>query len=322
MNTRLVEYIESSFLSPLLKKADITDISYNGVSLFYMDNLVGRRKADIEIDNETAINFLRQIANLSERQFSFSVPNLSISSGRYRINALHSSIVRVGDEKAVSFDIRIASNEMRITNDGKFMPSKVHEFLLYALNNNKSIVIGGSVGSGKTELQKYLISSFKENTRAIIIDDIQELDYMKRDEKLDITCWQIQPNNPNASISELVRVALRSNPDWLIVAESRGKEMVDLLNSVMTGHPIITTIHTSSLKHMPNRIAGMIQSSGSTEPYVDILRDVYDHFDVFVYLTREFKKDGTIERYVSSLGVSENGQIKTIYERSKNSEKD
>ena len=41
MNERLVNYIEESFLKPLLEIDTITDISYNGVSIFYMDNILG-----------------------------------------------------------------------------------------------------------------------------------------------------------------------------------------------------------------------------------------------------------------------------------------
>lgn len=317
MNEKLVNFIESSFLSSLLKDPQITDISFNGIDIFYMHNLLGRKKADINISLEEASNFIRQIANLSERQFSYSSPNLDISAGKYRINALHSSIVRVKDEKSLSFSIRIASSKLRIKPDSDFMPKKVNEYLLKALNENKSIVISGGVGSGKTELQKYLIANLKDYSRLIIIDDVQELDYLERKETLDITCWQLLPNNINASIDELVRVALRNNPDWIIVAESRGKEMNELMNSVMSGHPIITTIHAKDLKNIPNRMARMIEMVKKGESHEDILSDIYEHFDVFVQLQREIKPNGEIDRFVSMVGESEKDHIKVIYERKK-----
>lgn len=317
MNEKLVNFIETSFLAELLKDPQITDISFNGIDIFYMHNLLGRKKADINISLEEASNFIRQIANLSERQFSYSSPNLDISAGKYRINALHSSIVRVKDEKSLSFSIRIASSKLRIKPDSDFMPKKINEYLLKALNENKSIVISGGVGSGKTELQKYLIANLKDYSRLIIIDDVQELDYLERKETLDITCWQLLPNNINASIDELVRVALRNNPDWIIVAESRGKEMNELMNSVMSGHPIITTIHAKDLKNIPNRMARMIEMVKKGESHEDILSDIYEHFDVFVQLQREIKPNGEIDRFVSMVGESEKDHIKVIYERKK-----
>ena len=48
MNERLISYIEESFLKPLLAIETITDISYNGVSIFYMDNVLGRKKFEEE----------------------------------------------------------------------------------------------------------------------------------------------------------------------------------------------------------------------------------------------------------------------------------
>ena len=133
MNVRLINYIENSFLRPLLDIESVTDISFNGESIFYMDNVSGRKKFDQEISKEQAMDFIRQIANLAERQFSYTIPTLDISVSRYRINAQHSSIVRIGDEKSVSFSIRIASKDIRIRNDDKFMDEKAKKILFDAL---------------------------------------------------------------------------------------------------------------------------------------------------------------------------------------------
>ena len=43
-----VTYLEGSFLSPLLVKEGVTDISYNGESLFYVSNDKGRQRSSIE----------------------------------------------------------------------------------------------------------------------------------------------------------------------------------------------------------------------------------------------------------------------------------
>ena len=316
MNTRLMNYIEDSFLKPLLEIETITDISYNGVSIFYMDNIKGRRKYDVEITSEEATDFIRQIANLAERQFSFTSPTLDISISRYRINAQHSSIVRVGDEKSVSFSIRIASKEIRIDESNKFMETKARKILLEAMNEKKSIVIAGPTGSGKTELQKYLISKLEDFTRVIIIDNVQELDYVRFNPNLDVTSWQISPTIQQGNAQELIRNALRNNPDWLVVAESRGKEMSDALNAVMTGHPIITTLHAKSVEAIPRRIMRMVQMNDNKESPEDILSDIYEHIDYYVYLNRSLSKGKKVERFVESIAnISESGKLQIIYQR-------
>ena len=318
MNQRLIDYIDSSFLKPLLEIETITDISFNGVSIFYMDNVLGRKKYSEEINKEQAIDFVRQIANLAERQFSYTCPTLDISIGRYRINAQHSSIVRVGDDKSVSFSIRIASKSIRIKDDSSFLDKKASKVLFEAIANKKSIVIAGPTGSGKTELQKYLISKFEDYTRLIIIDNVQELDYVRFNPNLDVTSWQISPAIPGGNAKELIRNALRNNPDWLVVAESRGEEMIDALNAVMTGHPIITTLHAKSIEAIPHRMMRMIQSGNSTESPEEILGDIYEHIDYYVYLNREISKSKKVVRYIDSIAhVNEKGQFEIIYKKEK-----
>ena len=72
MNDKLVEFIESSFIGNLLKKESVTDVTYNGVSIFYVDNKYGRQKADIEVTSAEVLDFIRQVANYAEKQFSYA----------------------------------------------------------------------------------------------------------------------------------------------------------------------------------------------------------------------------------------------------------
>ena len=106
---KAISFLENSFLKELLSKEDITDISYNGQDIFYVDNYLGRLKSDISINKQAAKDFVRQIANLSEKQFSYQIPKLDVSFGKYRFNAVHQSISRKKNEECVCFSIRIAS---------------------------------------------------------------------------------------------------------------------------------------------------------------------------------------------------------------------
>lgn len=315
MNQKLISFIENSFLKTLIKNPDVTDISYNGVSIFYQHNELGRKKSKIKVTQNEVIDFIRQIANIAERQFSYITPILDVSIDKYRINAVHPSVVRVGDDKACSFAIRIASKESRIKGDENFIDKKALDFLDKALADEKSIVISGPTGSGKTELQKFLLSRLRENSRIIVIDNVQELEAVRYNENLDITSWQISPNNNAASAQELIRNALRSNPDWLVVAEARGKEMLDVLNSVMTGHPIITTLHAKEIESITHRICRMVEMGDSNQKRDDILDDINEHINVYVQLNRSINEDGSINRYVESIGEIIDKKMTIIYKR-------
>ena len=203
MNERLLNFLENSFLSPLLLDPEITDVSYNGVSFFYVHNEKGRLKSSIKVSSEEVINFIRQIANLSERQFSYTIPTIDVSIGKYRLNAVHTSIVRVENDKSCSFSLRIASKESRIVPNSEFISEECENFLINCLNNEESLVIAGPTGSGKTELQKYLLSKLKKNSRVIVIDNIQELENLRQFEDLDLTSWQISLNNLWKNLSRM-----------------------------------------------------------------------------------------------------------------------
>ena len=309
---KLVNYIENSFLKDLLTNTNITDISYNGLDIFYVDNTFGRVKSDITIDGQIAKDFIRQIANLSEKQFSYQNPELDVSFGKYRFNALHQSICRKGNKESVCFAIRIASSSLRFA-DNSSLSARVKELLDVLVNSNVSIAIGGLTGSGKTELQKYLISRMKDNTRVIVIDNILELDQFQTSQCLDLNIWQVDEKRASVSIENLVRNALRSNPDWLIVAESRGKEMLDVLNSSLTGHPIITTLHAFDIKSMPHRMARMVMMNEQKMNFDDVTADISYHMRFYIYLKRKYDTKSHVKRYISSIAYLSGQTMEEIY---------
>jgi len=313
MDGNQIDFIENSFLKELLKKDSITDISFNGKDIYYKDNLRGRLKSDIVITNKEAYAFIRQVANLTDTLFSVTDPILDVSIGRYRINAIHQSVSRKNREKVISFSIRIGYDKLRIKEDGEFIPKQALRLLDFALNSKNSIVISGKTGTGKTEFQKFLMSRIAPNTRLIILDNINELetDFFCKD--LDSQSWITLENSP-ANLANLIKASLRSNPDWLIVGEVRGKEMLDLLNSAMSGHPTITTAHAKSAESTYRRLARMAMIGNESLIYEETLTDIYDHFKMIVYLESYYdeKKKAYIRR-VDSIGTNVEGEYTLLY---------
>ena len=312
---KALTFIESSFLSPLLKDSDITDISFNGENIFYLHNLYGRKLAEINMDVVEIKDFIRQIANLTDKQFSYQIPILDVSVGKYRLNAVHQSIGRIRKETSLTFSIRIASSVPRITDSNNFLSNELIALFEVLIKSGMSIVIGGLTGSGKTEFQKYLLRKIPTNKRIILIDNVLELEQVREQTKLDLNTWQVDERNNSSSIQELVKNALRSNPDWLVVGEARGPEMIEVLNSAMTGHPIITTIHSIDALSMPSRMVRMVLMNDKKMSYEDTMKDILYHFRFFVYLTKEEDENGKINRRVLSLYcISENGETNCLYE--------
>ena len=293
-NNSIIHFIDNSFLSPLLSDNNITDISYNGKGIFYLHNLYGRKKTDISITPDEVKDFIRQIANMCEKQFSIQNPNLDLYVGKYRITALFSSVARVDGEKCIHFSIRISSQTPVITKESTFLNDQLVSLFRVLLKSKISIIIGGQTGCGKTEFQKYLLKEMPKYTRVIIIDNTLELGNVSAEEDVDFNMWQSDERNLTVSLQELIRVGLRSNPDWVVIAESRGKEMLEIFNSVMTGHPVITTVHAYDVDNMPARIARLITMNNQDENKEALMRDIYYFFKIHVFLKRIIESDGRV----------------------------
>lgn len=293
-------FLESSFLKDVLLEPGVTDISYNGETFFYLSNQEGRKRLDLEVKREEVGNFLRQIANLTERQFSYSVPILDVSFGRYRLNAVYPSLTRVRNEKSYSFSLRLAYPGTCLEAGDPFFGGN-EKILLEALAENESLVIGGQTSSGKTELEKWCLLHLGNNKRVIVIDNVEELD-MVTNPSIDLTTWLVNDSLPDASFDSLIRNALRNNPDYIVVAESRGKEMLDAITSALSGHPLVTTIHAKSLDQMPERMARLAMLGSDKLSHEEIMDDIAHHFRYFVYLEKKISSTGHLQRFIQSIG--------------------
>ena len=196
------------------------------------------------------------------------------------------------------------------------MPHVLVEFLDILIKSRCSIVLGGLTGSGKTEFQKYLLSRMEKNTRVIIIDNVCELDYVDINPNLDMNVWLANEDKKETNVQSLVRNALRSNPDWLIVAEARGEEMLDVLNSALTGHPILTTIHALDIESIPLRMTRLVMMGDKKSNYEDIYNDVTYHFRFFIYLKRDYQ-NGKVVRYIDEISYLNKSKWNPIYKNGK-----
>lgn len=308
---RVISYLETSFLKEILKDKDVTDISFNGQNIYYLHNFLGRQKSEIELDFVKSSDFVRQIANLSERPFSLSEPILDVSFGRYRFNAIHHTIGTFHEEKTITFSLRMMSKELKISDET--LGKELAELFQFAILNKMSIVIAGVSGSGKTELSKYLISKMPPNERLIIIDNINELSSGLEKIPVDLNYW-IVGQEAILDLKGLIRNSLRSNPDWVIVAEARGKEMLEILNVAMSAHPTITTVHAFDSLSIIERMTNMVLMNDKSLNANDIVKDLRYHFRFFVFLKRDINEKGIVYRYISEVSISDGkSEPMTIY---------
>lgn len=138
------------------------------------------------------------------------------------------------------------------------------------LTNGVSICFSGETGAGKTSLAGYLLGYAAQRLRVITIEEgSREWNFVTRDETGKATNSVIhtktRPNekDPTLDISqeELIKDALRFNPDVIAPGEIRGREAFETMGVSNTGHTVITTAHSNGTEDTPERVVTLAKKA-------------------------------------------------------------
>ena len=136
------------------------------------------------------------------------------------------------------------------------------ELLRAGVRERKNILVAGGTSTGKTTLVNALLAEVaKTNDRVVLIEDTRELQCAAPN------LVALRTKDGAASLSDLVRSALRLRPDRIPVGEVRGAEALDLLKAWGTGHPGgVGTLHAGSAIGALRRLEQLIQEAVVTVP--------------------------------------------------------
>jgi type IV secretion system protein TrbB len=142
------------------------------------------------------------------------------------------------------------------------MSARQAETLRAAVADRQNILVAGGTSTGKTTLTNALLAEVaKTADRVVLIEDTRELQCKAPN------LVALRTKDGVASLSDLVRSALRLRPDRIPIGEVRGAEALDLLKAWGTGHPGgIGTIHAGSALGALRRMEQLIQESVVTVP--------------------------------------------------------
>ncbi len=165
--------------------------------------------------------------------------------------------------------------------------SKAMLFLEAAVRASLNIVIAGGTSTGKTTFLNVLSSFVPDDDRIITIEDAAELQL----QQIHVIPLEARPANVEGageiSIRDLVINALRMRPDRIIVGECRGKEALDMLQAMNTGHDgSMTTSHSNGPRDTLSRIETMVLMAGTDLPSRAIREQIAAAFDLVIYMDR------------------------------------
>jgi MSHA biogenesis protein MshE len=208
-------------------------------------------EADIKIATPLALR-LKLMADLdiSEKRlpqdgrFAMKVKN-------QRIDVRISTMPTQFGESVVMRLLNQAGNTLRLESIG--MPRKMLErFRAIVQRPNGLVLVTGPTGSGKTTtLYSALAELNSVEKKLITVEDpveyrLQGINQVQVNDKIDL------------SFARVLRSALRQDPDIVLVGEMRDQETAQIgLRAAMTGHLVLSTLHTNDAASTPLRLMDM-----------------------------------------------------------------
>jgi len=173
----------------------------------------------------------------------------------------------------------------------KMLDQKMAAFLVACIQAKLNIVFCGSTGTGKTTTLNVLSRHISEEERIITIEDTPEL----RLKQEHVVTLQTKPANIEGrgeiTIQDLFINSLRMRPDRIIIGEVRSHEMMDLIQSIASGHSgSLAVVHADSPEDCVDRMVTMIMMAGLKLSLPEIRKQIGRAIDLVVHI--ELFKDG------------------------------
>ncbi len=178
------------------------------------------------------------------------------------------------------------------------------DFLKALVYSRCNVIVSGGTGVGKTTFLNLLLNEIPPAERVVTIEDTIELSFdlpnLVRLEARGSATTQ----GKDVSIQDLVKNTLRMRPDRIIIGETRGGELFDLLQAMNTGHEgSMSTIHANSTGECLSRFETLFMLAGYDVPYHVVRRQISSAIDFIIQLTRDREGKRVVGRISEVTGM-------------------
>lgn len=275
-------------LEELIEDQDITEIMINGTDCIYIEKSGQLEKIKERFTSESRLNdVIQQIVGNANKRVNESNPivDTRLADGS-RVNVV---LPPVAIDGAVITIRKFPKNNITMKQliEWGSVTKEAAEFLRDMVVAGYNIFISGGTGSGKTTFLNALSDFIPESERIITIEDSAELQLSKVDNLVRLEARQANSEGNNeVTIRDLIKTSLRMRPNRIIVGEVRGKEALDMLQAMNTGHDgSMSTGHANSPGDMLARLETMVLT-GIEMPLDAIRAQIASGIDVIIHLGR------------------------------------
>lgn len=241
----------SRYLGPVVCQAlnddDVTEIYVNAKDgvIRYDTRSLGRVSTGMHLEAHRLEMFLNSVASNLGVVLSAENPRLEAElPAEFKGSRLQGFVPPV--TAAPAFNIRKPATLIYSLDsyaDARMISSEHRAQLGRAVLDHHNVLIVGGTNSGKTTLANAMLREITDlcpRERIVILEDTIELQCAAQDHLA-------LRSTPAVPLALLVKSALRTSPNRIVVGEVRGAEALDLLDAWATGHPGgVATVHASS----------------------------------------------------------------------------
>jgi len=301
-------------LEPLLRDDTVNDILVNGPRQVFVERAGILELTTTEFkDEKHLMRVIDKIVSAVGRRVDESNPYVDarLKDGS-RFNAMVKPIAVDGALVSIR---KFKKDKLGIDDLMKFgaFTEEMALYLRAAVGSHLNIIVSGGTGSGKTTTLNALSSMIADNERILTIEDTAELQL----QQIHVGRMESRPANVEGkgevSQRDCLRNALRMRPDRIIVGETRGDEVIDMLQAMNTGHDgSMTTIHANSARDGVSRLENMVAMAGIDMPLKAVRQQIASAAHLFVQASR--LSDGSRRMVSITEVIGMEGDVITLQE--------
>lgn len=275
-------------LETLLKDESVNDILVNGPKQIFVERAGKLQLTDIVFkDEKHLLRIIDKIVSAVGRRVDESNPYVDarLADGS-RFNAMVSPIAVDGSLVSIR---KFKKDKLGIDDLVKFgaFSEEMAAYLQAAVATRLNVIVSGGTGSGKTTTLNALSSFIDNAERILTIEDTAELQL----QQTHVGRMESRPPNVEGkgevSPRDCLKNALRMRPDRIIVGETRGEEVIDMLQAMNTGHDgSMTTIHANNARDGISRLENMIAMAGIEMPIKAVRSQISSAVNLIVQASR------------------------------------
>ena len=275
-------------LESLLKDDTVADILVNGPHQIFVERNGRLTLSDVTFkDEKHLLRIIDKIVSAVGRRVDESNPYVDarLQDGS-RFNAMVPPIAVDGSLVSIR---KFKKEKLGIDELVKFgaFSEEMAAYLQAAVACRLNVIVSGGTGSGKTTTLNALSSFIDDSERILTIEDTAELQL----QQTHVGRMESRPANVEGKGAvtqrDCLRNALRMRPDRIIVGETRGEEVIDMLQAMNTGHDgSMTTIHANSARDGVSRLENMVAMAGIEMPLKAVRAQIASAVHLIVQASR------------------------------------